>query len=80
MNRYLALFLLCFALVLGCNGNPTPTRNAANGSRISVGTTLKPRTLDPADSYELAGLNIIYNVAESLYTYELGGTEIKPKK
>lgn len=78
MNRYLALFLLCFALVLGCNGNPTPTRNAANGSRISVGTTLKPRTLDPADSYELAGLNIIYNVAESLYTYELGGTEIKP--
>ena len=66
ISRYLALSLLCFALVLGCNGNPSPNRNADNGGRISVGTTLKPRTLDPADSYELAGLNIIYNVGESL--------------
>ncbi len=78
LSRYLALFLLCFVLVLGCNGNPSPTSNADNDGRISVGTTLKPRTLDPADSYELAGLNIIYNVGESLYTYELGGTELKP--
>ncbi len=78
ISRYLALSLLCFALVLGCNGNPSPNRNADNGGRISVGTTLKPRTLDPADSYELAGLNIIYNVGESLYTYELGSTELKP--
>ncbi|WP_253274112.1 ABC transporter substrate-binding protein [Myxosarcina sp. GI1] len=75
--RYLALFVLCFALAVGCSGDRTATQTPDN-NRISIGTTLKARTLDPADSYELAGLNIIYNVAESLYTYELGTTEIKP--
>ena len=76
-SRYLVLFWLCFTLVVGCTNKPSPQTNADNNF-ISVGTTLKPPTLDPADSYELAGLNIIYNVGESLYTYELGTTEIKP--
>lgn len=79
ISRYLGLFLICFALTVGCNGNqPQQNNNTVDSNRISVGTTLKPRTLDPADSYELAGLNVIYNVGESLYTYELGTTEIKP--
>jgi peptide/nickel transport system substrate-binding protein len=82
LAKYFGLFLLCFTLVLGCNNQqtqpPTQTNNTPDNNRISIGTTLKPRTLDPADSYELAGLNVIYNVGESLYTYELGTTEIKP--
>ena len=81
ISKYLALFLLCLILAVGCNGNKTQTSQPANNldnNRISIGTTLKPRTLDPADNYELAGLNVIYNVGESLYTYELGTTEIKP--
>jgi peptide/nickel transport system substrate-binding protein len=82
LAKYFSLFLLCFTLVVGCNGNqtqtPTQTNNTPENNRISIGTTLKPRTLDPADSYELAGLNIIYNVGESLYSYELGTTNIKP--
>ncbi|MCC0175744.1 peptide ABC transporter substrate-binding protein [Waterburya agarophytonicola K14] len=78
LSRYIFLFLFCFALVLGCNSDPAPQNNNVNSDRISVGTTLKPRTLDPADNYELAGLNIIYNVAESLYTYKVGTTEIEP--
>ena len=81
ISRFLSLFVLCFALVIGCNSNPNQTSNQSNNTdnnRISVGTTLKPRTLDPADSYELAGSNIIYNVGESLYTYKLGTTEIEP--
>ena len=77
ISTYLILFLLCFALTVGCNNNSS-SQNSASGDRISVGTTLKPRTLDPADNYELAGLNIIYNVAESLYTYKVGTTEIEP--
>ncbi len=79
-GRYILLFLFCFTLVVGCNGNsPQQGNNSVNTSqRISVGTTLKPRTLDPADNYELAGLNIIYNVGESLYTYKVGTTEIEP--
>ncbi len=79
-SRYLVLFWLCFTLVVGCGdrSNQTDSQTNADSNLISVGTTLKPSTLDPADSYELAGLNIIYNVAESLYTYELGTTKIKP--
>ncbi|MDJ0532012.1 MAG: ABC transporter substrate-binding protein [Xenococcaceae cyanobacterium MO_207.B15] len=77
-GRYLSLFLLCLALTVGCNSNQTPTNTTTDSNRISIGTTLKPRTLDPADNYELAGLNIIYNVGETLYTYELGTTEIVP--
>ncbi len=76
--KYIILFSLCFALTVGCNGNQSSGKNTVDSDRISVGTTLKPRTLDPADNYELAGLNIIYNVGESLYTYKLGTTEIEP--
>jgi len=43
-----------------------------------IGTTLKPRSIDPADSYELAGLFIIYNLGETLYTYAEGTTNLKP--
>ncbi len=81
LSKYISLFLLCFTLTIGCNSNQTQSPNsttAIENNRISIGTTLKPRTLDPADSYELAGLNIIYNVGESLYTYKLGTTEIEP--
>ncbi len=79
-SKYILLSLVCFALVVGCSGNsPQQNNGKVNTSpRISVGTTLKPRTLDPADNYELAGLNIIYNVGESLYTYKVGTTEIEP--
>ncbi len=81
-KQFILLFCLCFFLVVGCNNNSTPSTNSENqatgNNLITIGTTLKARTLDPADSYELAGLNIIYNVGESLYTYQLGTTEIKP--
>ena len=81
ISKFISLFLLCFTLVIGCNSTQNQSPNsptAIENNRISIGTTLKPRTLDPADSYELAGLNIIYNVGESLYTYKLGTTEIEP--
>ena len=78
IGKYILLSLFCFALVVGCNSNSPQQNNINTSPRISVGTTLKPRTLDPADNYELAGLNIIYNVGESLYTYKVGTTEIEP--
>jgi peptide/nickel transport system substrate-binding protein len=85
IGKSIALFLLCCVLAIGCNGNrenqntqsSAPIANK-NSDRITIGTTLKPRTLDPADSYEVAGLNVIYNVGESLYTYEFGTTKLKP--
>lgn len=79
IGRYLILFFLCLAVTVGCNNSQTQqSSDRIDNNRISVGTTLKPRTLDPADNYELAGLNIIYNVADSLYTYKIGTTEIEP--
>ncbi|MCS6942330.1 MAG: ABC transporter substrate-binding protein [Geminocystis sp.] len=82
--KYITLALLCFSLIVACNGNRQQNPSTSNtnspprNGRIVIGTTLKPRTLDPADSYEAAGLNIIYNVAESLYTYKVGTTELIP--
>jgi len=82
-----AIALLFGSLLVSCNPAPqeetntsTTTSEVATSaeSRILIGTTAQPRTIDPADSYEIAGLNIIYNVTESLYTYELGTTDIKP--
>ena len=35
-------------------------------------------TVDPADSYELAGLMVIYNLGETLCTYKLGTTKLEP--
>jgi peptide/nickel transport system substrate-binding protein len=52
---------------------------ATGDGRITVGTTAKPRTLDPADAYELASLGLVFNMSDRLYTYEPGSTEIKPQ-
>lgn len=81
-GKFLAICLLCFSIVVGCNrtqpNSKTTSSNTNQPGRIVIGTTLKPRTLDPADTYEIAGLNILYNVCESLYTYELSSTKLKP--
>lgn len=82
LGRFLGLFLLCFSLVVGCNGNQAVTDNNsvnATSDRVTIGTTLKPRTLDPADTYEVSALGIIYNMSDRLYTYEQESTELKPQ-
>jgi peptide/nickel transport system substrate-binding protein len=83
-NRLLqgiTLIVLCLVLMWGCvrdQNQPTPSVNSRENT-ITVGTILKPRTIDPADSYEAAGLMIIYNLGETLYTYKLGTTELEPR-
>lgn len=79
--KFLSLFGLCLLLAIGCNRAQTPptTVDPASGDRVVIGTTLKPRTLDPADSYELAGSLIHYNVGDRLYTYGLGSTILEPQ-
>jgi peptide/nickel transport system substrate-binding protein len=83
-GRFLGLFFLCFSLIVGCNGNNTAVDNNTGGAdatsnRVTIGTTLKPRTLDPADTYELSALGIIYNMSDRLYTYDLDSTELQPQ-
>ncbi|MEA5582157.1 ABC transporter substrate-binding protein [Nodularia harveyana UHCC-0300] len=79
--QFLSLFCLCLLLVVSCAPSQQTT-NLSSGTgdgRITVGTTLKPRTLDPADTYELASLGLVLNMSDRLYTYEPGSTEIKPQ-
>ena len=83
--QFLSITLICFTVVVACNPqqssipNQTSNGNGNGENRLSIGTTLKPRTLDPADSYELSGLNLIYNLGDTLYTYESGTTKIIPQ-
>ncbi|WP_072622298.1 ABC transporter substrate-binding protein [Spirulina major] len=86
-GQFVGLFLLCAVLVVGCNpassdrASDAPSDTAASttpSDRIIYGTTLKPRTIDPADSYEMAGIEIIYNLSDTLYTYQPGTTELEP--
>ncbi|NMG11841.1 ABC transporter substrate-binding protein [Brasilonema sp. UFV-L1] len=85
ISKSICLLCLCLLLVVSCSKSPqvTTTSGAVNAStgdgRISVGTTLNPRTLDPADAYELASLGLVYNMSDRLYTYEPGSTEVKPQ-
>jgi peptide/nickel transport system substrate-binding protein len=80
---HVGLFSLCLALVVGCAGNdqqaPDPqaagsVTESSNG-RITMGTTLSARTLDPADAYEIFPGILLNNLGDRLYTYEPGTTE-----
>jgi peptide/nickel transport system substrate-binding protein len=82
IRQFINLFLLCCVLAVGCSQEQAFVSTQArhnHSDRIIIGTTLQPRTLDPADSYDLAGLMVIYNLGEMLYTYELGTTQLKPQ-
>ncbi len=86
MTKFLSLFCLCLLLVVSCTPKQqtnAPQPNAVNApagdGRITVGTTEKPRTLDPADAYELGSLSLVFNMSDRLYTYEPGSTKIKPQ-
>lgn len=79
LGKILVLFLFCLAVAVGCHSqNPQPPAQVNQNGVITIGTTLKTRTLDPADNYELAGMMLSYNLGETLYTYELGTTKLIP--
>ncbi|QDZ39283.1 peptide ABC transporter substrate-binding protein [Euhalothece natronophila Z-M001] len=83
-GRFLSLFLLCATVVIACASDNDAVENeieTLNGerSRITLGTTQKPSHLDPADSYQIAGLGILYNLSDCLFAYELDSTELKPQ-
>jgi peptide/nickel transport system substrate-binding protein len=83
IGKFLGLFFLCCILAVSCNNRPAPetttTSTGGGNGRISLGTTLKPRTLDPADNYELAGANVLTNLCDRLYTYKIGTSELQPQ-
>ena len=86
MTKFLSLFCLCLLFIVSCTPKqqtstpaPSAVTTPAGDGRITIGTTEKPRTLDPADAYELGSLSLVFNMSDRLYTYEAGSTEIKPQ-
>ncbi|MGF1517866.1 MAG: ABC transporter substrate-binding protein [Nodosilinea sp.] len=80
--QFVGLFGLVFAIALGCTPNDqtaTDTPGAAADGRITIGTTLTARTLDPADAYETFPGILLYNLGDRLYTYEPGTTNLVPQ-
>ena len=84
-----ALFGVCLTLTVACGGAPpletetsgdevAATTDGGNG-RITMGTTLTARTLDPADAYEIFPGILLHNLGDQLYAYEPGTTELIPQ-
>lgn len=78
------LFGLCLLLAVSCGKRQSTKPSAApgasaGGGRITIATTLKPRTMDPADNYELAAAYLYYNLGDRLYAYEPGTANLKPQ-
>ena len=82
--QFATLFSLCFALIVGCGGpapdnDATDTGSAPISNRVTMGTTLTARTLDPADAYEIFPGILLHNLGDQLYAYEPGSTELIPQ-
>ena len=84
--QWMGLFGLCLVLAVSCGrsqnttSNPgTSSGNGGDNGRVTLGTTLEVRTLDPADAYELFPGILLYNMGDRLYTYKPGTTELEPQ-
>ncbi len=85
--RFWVLACLCCFLVVSCGGsgnknaNTTTTNNTpgAAADRLVVASVEKPRTLDPADGYEVAISDIITSLGDRLYTYKDDTDEVVPQ-
>lgn len=85
MIRWMSLFCISLVLMVGCvktakAPDPSPAPPQTQPERLVVGiNTSRIRTLDPADAYEIAAGNLLYNLGDRLYTYESGSGKIIPQ-
>ncbi|MFE4108082.1 ABC transporter substrate-binding protein [Almyronema epifaneia] len=80
----IALFSFGLWLIVACSPASPPSDESTaatttSGGRVSIGTTLQARTLDPADAYEIFPGILLYNLGDRLYTYEPGTTDLVPQ-
>lgn len=79
--KAIALFFLCCLLTASCGQRTRPSVTATGenaNNRVTIGTTLKLRTIDPADAYEIISGQLLQNLGDTLYTYKSGTTELIP--
>ncbi|MGD1854170.1 MAG: ABC transporter substrate-binding protein [Leptolyngbyaceae cyanobacterium] len=82
LGYYLGIFSLCLVLAVACGGGDNSGEQGVatpSNGRVSVGTTLSARTLDPADAYEIFPGILLYNLGDRLYTYAPGTTNLEPQ-
>ena len=86
LGKFLGLFLCCCFLIVSCSGSKTsaptassPSSGASGNGRLTIGLTDPPRTLDPADGYEVYISNIITSLGDRLYTYKKGSFDLEPQ-
>lgn len=84
--KFVSLFSLCLVLAVSCgtssqspDATATSSGAAASNGRVTIGSTLKAETLDPADVYEIFPGILLYNLGDRLYTYKPGTTELVPQ-
>ncbi|GAB4282944.1 MAG: ABC transporter substrate-binding protein [Oscillatoriaceae cyanobacterium] len=87
-GQFIGLFCICLFLTVSCGGSKTQApQTTQSGSqqggdvgsnRITIGTTAKIRTLDPADAYDLASGMLLENMGDRLYTYADGTRQLQP--
>lgn len=85
--KFLGLFSLCLVLAVSCgtssqSSDPaasSPAATTSSNGRVTIGSTLKAETLDPADVYEIFPGILLYNLGDRLYTYKPGTTELEPQ-
>ena len=84
-QRFLGLFAVCLFLTVSCGqglqNSPNNSGNSGNlngENRITLGTTAKLRTIDPADAYDLTAGYLLNNLGDPLYRYNEQG-EIIPQ-
>ncbi|EKV02712.1 ABC-type dipeptide transport system, periplasmic component [Leptolyngbya sp. PCC 7375] len=77
LGYYISLFSLCLVLAVACGGDTQVATTPAD--RVAIGTTLRARTLDPADAYEIFPGILLYNLGDRLYTYAPGTTTLEPQ-
>ncbi len=81
MQRFIVLLCVSLLLVVSCGPRPSanPSSTTTAGDFITIGTTSKLRTMDPADAYDIFSGILLNNMGERLYTYELGSTKLLPQ-
>ncbi|MBX2864431.1 MAG: ABC transporter substrate-binding protein [Leptolyngbyaceae cyanobacterium MAG.088] len=82
LGYYISLFSLCLVFAVACGGGGNGDGDQGSvppDGRVSMGTTLSARTLDPADAYEIFPGILLYNLGDRLYTYAPGSTTLEPQ-
>ncbi|NEN94005.1 MAG: peptide ABC transporter substrate-binding protein [Moorea sp. SIO3I7] len=83
LSKFIGLFFIGFCLVVAChdsgNYQNSTSHKSQRSDRLTIGTTLKLQNIDPAATYGWAGINVVYNLSNTLYANKLGRAELEPQ-